>query len=119
MEYRLQFRHYKRYLHQTLYGIRLSSLEQRANRFVTGTNIPTIQAKYYWHYIPVGVVGEFGIGKNVAVEPKVGARFMFYGKMAVQFSDLDPGYNTPDVKLGNKTGYYAEAPIRYKFSQFW
>ena len=44
---------------------------------------------------------------------------MFYGKMAVQFSDLDPGYNTPDVKLGNRTGYYAELPIRYKFSQFW
>lgn len=44
------------------------------------------------------------------MEPNVGARFMFYGKMAVKFSDFDPGYNTPDVKLGNRTGYYAEIP---------
>jgi hypothetical protein len=87
--------------------------------FVTGTNILSIQERYYWHYIPVGIAADFKISERVVIEPNVGARFMFYGKMAVQFSDLDPGFNTPDVKLGNRMGYYAEIPVRYKFSQFW
>ncbi len=74
---------------------------------------------YYWHYIPVGIGADFKIGERLSIEPNAGLRIMFYGKMVAYFSDLDPGYNDPKFKLGNKVGWYAEIPVRYKFSQFW
>jgi hypothetical protein len=75
--------------------------------------------RYYWHYIPVGIMADFNIGDRLVIEPNVGLRIMFYGKMTAYFSELDPGYNDPEFKLGNKTGWYAEIPLRIKLSQFW
>ena len=74
---------------------------------------------YYWHYIPVGIGADFKIGERLVIEPNVGLRIMFYGKMTAYFSDLDPGYSDPEFKLGNKIGWYAEIPLMYKFSKSW
>jgi len=82
-------------------------------------NVINIQERYYWNYVPVGIATDFKISERVFIEPNAGARFMFYGKMEAEFSDFDPGYNNPSFKLGNRIGYYAEIPLRYKFSQHW
>lgn len=75
--------------------------------------------RYYWHYIPIGIMADFNIGDRLVIAPNVGLRIMFYGKTTAYFSDLDPGYNDPEFKLGNRTGWYAEIPLTFKFSQFW
>ena len=38
--------------------------------------------------------------------------------MTAYFSEIDPGYNDSEFKLGNRTGWYAEMPLRFKLSQF-
>ncbi len=91
---------------------------ERGQASVTATYI-SYKEKYYWHYIPVGIAAEFNCGKKVVIEPNVGLRIMFYGKMTAYFSELNPASNDPEFKLGNKVGYYAELPVRYKFSQAW
>jgi len=103
----------------TGYGYRHWDRGQTQIRPMGAISILGIQEKYYWHYIPVGIAADFKIGDRFVIEPNAGARFMFYGKMTAEFSDLDPGFNNPDVKLGNRIGYYAEIPLRYRFSQFW
>ncbi len=103
----------------TGYGYRRWNRGQTQTRPVSGINILTLQEDYYWHYIPVGVAADFKINDRFSIEPNAGARFMFYGKMSVEYSDYYPGFNTPDVKLGNRIGYYAEIPLRYKFSKAW
>lgn len=75
--------------------------------------------KYYWHYIPVGVMADFTIGDKLIIEPNAGLRIMFYGKMRAYFSELNSANDDPEFKLGNRIGWYAEIPFRYKFSQFW
>ncbi|MEN6320136.1 MAG: autotransporter outer membrane beta-barrel domain-containing protein [Syntrophaceae bacterium] len=74
---------------------------------------------YYWHYFPVGITADIAIGDKLLIQPNAGLRFMFYGKMTAYFSELDSGFNDPSFKLGNKTGWYAEIPVTYKFSQTW
>lgn len=103
----------------TGYGYRRWNRGQTEIKPVSGINVLSIQEQYYWHYIPVGVTADFQITDRISVEPNVGARLMFYGKMTVEYSDFDPGFNSPDVKLGNRVGYYAEIPLRYKLSQGW
>jgi opacity protein-like surface antigen len=44
---------------------------------------------------------------------------MFYGRMTAYFSELDPASGDLEFKLGNRVGYYAELPVRYKFSPSW
>jgi hypothetical protein len=39
--------------------------------------------------------------------------------MTAYFSELDPASNDPEFKLGNRIGYYAEVPLRYKFTESW
>jgi hypothetical protein len=75
--------------------------------------------KYYWHYFPVGIMADFTIGDKLVIQPNAGLRIMFHGEMSANLSELDPGYNDPKFKLGNKTGWYAEIPVTYKFSQTW
>ena len=91
---------------------------ERGQASVTAT-YSSYREKYYWHYIPVGVAAEFNCGERVVIEPNAGLRIMFYGKMIAYYSELDPTSNDPEFKLGNKIGYYAEVPFRYKFSQSW
>lgn len=71
--------------------------------------------KYTWHYIPVGIKADFQKGDNWRIGANVAARFMFGGKMKVYLSELDSSFNDPTVDLGNKVGWLAETPIRYRF----
>jgi hypothetical protein len=97
------------------YGYRYWS---RGQATVTST-YSSYNEKYYWHYIPVGIRADIDISKKLAIEPNVGLRLMFYGRMTAYFTDLDPKYNDPEFKLGNRIGYYAEIPFKYKLSQVW
>jgi hypothetical protein len=81
--------------------------------------ISSVKERYYWHYLPAGVSAEFNIGDKFIIEPNAGIRWMFYGKMTADMSELAAGYNDPEFKLGNKIGWYAEIPLKYKFSQYW
>lgn len=79
----------------------------------------SIKERYYWNYLPAGLSAEFNMSDKFFLEPNVGIRWMFFGKMRAYFSEMMAGYNDPEFKLGNKLGWYAEIPIRYKFSQYW
>jgi hypothetical protein len=81
--------------------------------------IPSVEERYYWHYLPAGVSAEFKIGDKFFIEPNAGIRWMFYGRMQAYMSEVYPGCNDPQFKLGNELGGYAEIPLRYKFSQYW
>jgi hypothetical protein len=97
------------------YGYRYWS---RGQEKITAT-YTSYNEKYYWHYIPVGIGADFNIGERLVIEPNVGLRIMFYGKMIAYLSELNSANDDPEFKLGNRTGWYAEIPFRYKFSQFW
>jgi hypothetical protein len=97
------------------YGYRRWS---RGEKNITST-YASYNERYYWHYFPVGITADFAIGEKILIQPNAGLRFMFYGEMTAYLSELDDGYNDPTFKLRNKTGWYAELPITYKFSQTW
>jgi len=75
--------------------------------------------RYYWHYIPVGIGADFNIGERLVIEPNVGLRIMIYGRMTAYYSELDANNDDPEFKLGNRTGWYAELPVKYKLTQSW
>jgi len=91
----------------------------RGETTLRSNGISSIKERYYWHYLPAGLSAEFTIGDKFSIEPNAGMRWMFFGKMRAYFSDLDPGNNDPEFKLGNKLGWYAEIPLKYAFSQYW
>ncbi len=97
------------------YGYRYWS---RGDAKVTAT-YASYKERYYWHYLPVGMRADVTLGDKLFIEPNAGFRWMFYGRMTAYLSELDPGYNDPEFKLGNKLGWYAEIPVRYKFSPYW
>jgi hypothetical protein len=70
--------------------------------------------KYTWQYIPVGIRADFELNDRWNMGANVAARLMFGGKMRV-----DSSTGNFKVDLGNKTGWFAELPIRYKFSTAW
>lgn len=86
---------------------------------VVKSGVSSYNEKYYWHYIPVGISAEFNISDRLVVEPNIGLRFMFYGRMTAYFSELNSGNDDPEFTLGNKMGWYAEIPFRYRFSPSW
>jgi hypothetical protein len=90
----------------------------RGEAYTTST-YSSYNETYYWHYFPVGITADFNIGDKLVIQPNAGLRIMFSGNMSANLSELDPGYNDPKFKLGNKTGWYAEIPVTYKFSQAW
>ncbi len=70
--------------------------------------------KYTWQYIPVGIRADFELNDRWNMGANVAARFMFGGKMRVKTRT-----ENFKVDLGNKTGWFAEMPIRCKFSTAW
>jgi len=82
-------------------------------------NVISVNERYYWHYIPVGVGAEFNIGERFVIEPNGGLRVMFFGRMRAYFSDWNSNNTDPEFKLGNRTGWYAELPVRYKLTRSW
>jgi hypothetical protein len=91
----------------------------RGETTLRSNGISSIKERYYWHYLPAGLSAEFTIGDKFSIEPNAGMRWMFFGKMRAYLSEYNSGNNDPEVELGNKLGWYAEIPIRYKFSQYW
>ena len=91
----------------------------RGETTLRSNGITSLKERYYWHYLPVGLSAEYNVGDKFFIEPNVGMRWMFFGEMRAYFSEVDPGYNDPEFKLGNTVGWYAEIPMRYKFSQYW
>jgi len=69
---------------------------------------------YTWQYIPVGIRADFELNDKWDIGANVAARFMFSGKMRADSSGFDF-----KVDLDNETGWFAEIPIRYKFSPSW
>jgi hypothetical protein len=91
----------------------------RGETALRSNGISSIKERYYWHYLPAGLSAEFTIGDKFSIEPNVGIRWMFFGKMRAYLSEYRSGNNDPEFKLGNKLGWYAEIPLRYMFSQHW
>lgn len=75
--------------------------------------------EYTWHYIPVGVKAGFQVGNKWSIGADVAARFMFGGEMTAYFSEVSPAFSDLTFDLGNKAGWFAEMPVRYKFSEHW
>ena len=91
----------------------------RGETTLRSNGIYSLKERYYWHYLPAGLSAEYNVGDKFFIEPNVGMRWMFFGEMRAYFSEVDSGYNNPEFKLGNTVGWYADIPIRYKFSQYW
>ena len=75
--------------------------------------------KYTWHYIPIGIKGDLELNDRWSVGANIAARLMFGGEIAIYYSDIDPGYNDPEVDLGDEIGWFFEFPVRYRFDSNW
>jgi hypothetical protein len=75
--------------------------------------------EYRWNYIPLGIKADFEITDRWSMGAHVAARIMFDGKMRACLSQVGPGFNNPTVDLGDKVGWFAQVPIRYKFAECW
>jgi len=71
--------------------------------------------EFTWSYIPVGVKADFESGTKWGIGANVGARFMFNGQSTAYLSEVYPDLGDHTFDLGNKTGYFAEMPIRCEF----
>ncbi len=83
-----------------------------------GGSVP-YDEKYHWSYIPLGIKANLEITDRWSIGTNAAARIMFGGKMKVYLSKVDPGFNNPTVDLGDKGGWFAEVPMRYKFAERW
>lgn len=81
-------------------------------------SVAFVREDYQWMYIPVGLRAVIPVGESVSIEPNGGARFMFWGRMTAYLTDIGFG-SDPTFDLGNKPGYFAEIPIRYRLSRNW
>ena len=79
----------------------------------------TLQEEYEWLYIPVGLRSDITLTRRLSFEPSVGMRLVFDGTMTVLYSDIYVVNNDPELDLGNKIGWWAELPVRYRFAQYW
>lgn len=83
-----------------------------------GGSVP-YDEKYRWSYIPLGIKANLEITDRWSIGANAAARIMFGGTMKVYGSQMHPGFNNPTVDLGDKVGWFAEVPIRYKFAERW
>lgn len=91
---------------------------ERGEAKITSTYL-SYREEYTWHYIPLGVKAGFQVDNRWTIGGDVGARFMFGGKMTAYFSEVPSALSDLTFHLGNKAGWFAEMPIRYKFSKDW
>ena len=75
--------------------------------------------RYTWHYVPVGIRADIELNDTWNIGANVAARIMFEGKMRAFLSQIDSSASDFRVDLGNKTGWFAEVPIRCHFSGPW
>jgi hypothetical protein len=78
-----------------------------------------IKEKYNWHYIPLGLKCDYTINERWEMQGNLAAHYMFYGRMKLYYSEVDPGYGNYEFDLGNRVGWYVEAPITYKINKDW
>ena len=79
----------------------------------------TYEEKYTWHYIPVGVKVNVELNDKWNIGANVAARFMFEGRMTADRSEVYADYSDPTFNLGDKTGWFAEIPVRYRLTKEW
>jgi len=79
----------------------------------------TLQEEYEWLYVPVGLRADVVLSRRLSLEPSAGVRLVFDGTMTVLYSDIYAVNNDPELDLGNKIGWWAELPVRYRFAQHW
>lgn len=75
--------------------------------------------KYTWHYFPVGIKTDCELNDKWNIGLNVAARFMSGGQMRAYLSHIDADASDFRVDLGDKTGGFAEMPIRCRFSPAW
>jgi hypothetical protein len=75
--------------------------------------------EYTWHYFPVGIRADFELSGKWNIGANVAMRFMFGGKMRAFLSQIDSSASDFKVDLGDTTGWFAEIPVRYRFSDAW
>ncbi len=78
----------------------------------TTPSFSEVQEDYSWSYIPVGIRLDYTATDKLSLGLAAQANFMFNGKMRI------PAYDA-DFDLGNKVGFYVEAPIRYHLTYNW
>jgi hypothetical protein len=79
----------------------------------------TYEEKYTWHYIPVGVKANVELNDTWNIGANVAARFMCGGEMTAYRSEVYANYSDPTFSLGDKTGFFAEMPVRYRLTKEW
>jgi hypothetical protein len=67
----------------------------------------------------VGIRADFELNGEWNIEANIAMRFMFGGKMKAFLSQIDSSASDFKVDLGDKTGWFAEIPVRYRFSDAW
>jgi len=79
----------------------------------------TYKEIYTWNYIPVGVKLDYALDKRWSIGGNAAVHFMFGGRMTAYFSEISSSLSDYEFDLGNKPGYYIEAPVRYRFDNSW
>lgn len=74
---------------------------------------------YTWNYIPVGVKLDYAVDNRWSIGGNAAVHFMFGGRMTAYLSEISTSYSDYEFDLGNKPGYYIEAPVRYRFDNSW
>ncbi len=69
---------------------------------------------YSWFFSPVGIRTIFYINEDFIITIDAAVKFMFEGKIKINLSEADPGYNDPEGILGNRIGFKAELPLLYR-----
>jgi hypothetical protein len=75
--------------------------------------------EYTWKYIPFGVRAAYSINEKWKGGFEIAAWFIYDAEIRVNFSEIDPNFNNPIAKLGNRMGWKIEVPIIYQFSDRW
>jgi len=73
---------------------------------------------YSGRYVPVGMRVGYRVNEKWSGAVDASARIMFGGSIMVYLSDLDPGFNDPQMSLGSRPGWRVEAPVYYQYWSF-
>jgi len=82
---------------------------ERGQARITSTYIE-YEEDYSWSYMPIGLKADYYINERWNIGGTIAIHIMFNGKMKIGDTEFD---------LGNKTGFYADLPVTYKFTSNW
>jgi len=72
---------------------------------------------YYWGFVPLGIMFDFKLTEKAMIVVDMSVKIMFKGHIKVFLSDINSGYNDPESRLGNRTGFRIKIPFRYVFNK--